>query len=119
MTDVARVSTWIDGYVRAWNSNDPADIAALFTPDAVYSTEPYREPRRGRDAIVRGWLDNRDEPGTTTFTWAPVSITDEIAVVTGTTTYPDRTFSNLWLIRLTADGVCTEFSEWWMEHPES
>jgi hypothetical protein len=25
------VQAWIDGYVRAWNSNDPADIRALFT----------------------------------------------------------------------------------------
>ena len=118
MSDEARVRAWIDGYLRAWNSNDPDDIGALFTADASYSTEPYREPRRGREAIVRGWLENRDEPGETTFTWQPVSITDEIAVITGTTTYPDRVFSNLWLIRLAPDGACREFSEWWMEHPD-
>jgi hypothetical protein len=37
-------------------------------------------------------------------------------VVTGTTTYPDRVFSNLWVIRLTPEGTCREFTEWWMEH---
>ncbi len=27
---VRRVQAWVDGYVRAWNSNDPADIRAIF-----------------------------------------------------------------------------------------
>jgi uncharacterized protein (TIGR02246 family) len=119
MTDLSHVTAWIEAYVRAWNTNDPNDIGALFTDDASYSTEPYRAPWRGREAIVRGWLEHRDEPGETTFTWQPVSITDEVAVIAGSTTYPDRVFSNLWLIRLTPDGTCREFSEWWMEHPES
>jgi hypothetical protein len=110
-------TTWIEGYVRAWNSNDPAEIGALFAEDAEYSTEPYRAPRRGREAIVQWWLDNEDAPGETTFTWQPVTITDDVAIITGTTTYPDRTFSNLWLIRLNGAGVCREFAEWWMEHP--
>jgi len=26
----ARVRAWVDGYVRAWNSNDPAAIGAQF-----------------------------------------------------------------------------------------
>ena len=38
MADV--VTTWIEGYVRAWNSNDPDDIGSLFTMDAEYSTAP-------------------------------------------------------------------------------
>jgi hypothetical protein len=117
MTDLAPVTAWIDGYLRAWNSNDPAEIGALFTEDATYRSEPYRQPHEGREDIVRFWLAHRDEPGQTTFTWEPLLITDELAVITGTTTYPDRTFSNLWLIRLAPDGACREFSEWWMEHP--
>src|SRR5687767_5642522 len=54
-----RVQAWIDGYVRAWNSNDPADIRALFTQDAAYLSEPYSRPWRGQDEIVRQWLDRR------------------------------------------------------------
>ena len=119
MEGLSRVTTWIDGYVRAWNSNDPADIGALFTVDATYATEPYRPPRRGREAIVAGWLENQDAPGETTFTWEPVCFAEDLAVIRGTTTYPDRVFSNLWLIRLTPEGTCREFTEWWMEHPES
>ena len=111
------VGEWIDGYVRAWNSNDPADISALFTDDATYQPAPYEEPVRGVSAIVERWLAHADNPGETTFTWHPVSITDEVAVIAGQTTYPGQTFSNLWLIRLAPDGRCREFVEWWMQHP--
>jgi uncharacterized protein (TIGR02246 family) len=119
MTDLSRVTTWIEGYVRAWSSNDPADIGGLFTEDAEYYTAPFRPPWRGREQIVAGWLGRKDEPGETTFAWHPVSITDEVAVIEGTTTYPDQTYSNLWVIRLDADGRCREFTEWWMEHATS
>jgi hypothetical protein len=54
-----RVRAWIDGYVRAWNSNDPADIRALFTQEAAYYTEPYGPPWEGRDEIVHQWLDRK------------------------------------------------------------
>jgi uncharacterized protein (TIGR02246 family) len=117
MTDKAAVSRWIDGYVRAWNTNDREHIAALFTEDAVYFTEPYHAPWKGRDQIVAGWLEKKDEPGETSFEWQPVSITDEVAVISGTTRYPENVFSNLWVIRFDPDGRCREFSEWWMEHP--
>jgi uncharacterized protein (TIGR02246 family) len=119
MTDLERVTTWINGYVRAWNTNDPADIRALFTADAEYYTAPFRTPWQGREQIVESWLELKDEPGEATFDWRPVAVTDEVAVIQGTTTYPAQTFSNLWVIRLGDDGRCRQFTEWWMEHPAS
>jgi hypothetical protein len=117
MTDLAQVSDWLDRYVRAWHSNDPADIAALFTDDAVYRGAPYEEGHHGAAAIVGDWLARQDAPGETTFSWRPIAITDDVAVIEGTTTYPTQVFANLWLIRLDADGRCREFTEWWMQHP--
>lgn len=113
------LSDWIPGYERAWASNDPEEIGALFTDDARYLTEPYAEPWQGRDAIVAGWLASRDEPDSYAFEWQPLVETPELAIVTGTTTYvsPPRTYSNLWLIRLDADGRCLDFVEWYMERP--
>jgi uncharacterized protein (TIGR02246 family) len=119
MTDLDRVATWIDGYVRAWNTNDPDDITALFTDDGEYYTAPFRPPWRGREDIVAGWLERKDEPGETTFEWQPTAVTDEVAIIEGTTVYPDETYSNLWVIRLDADGRCRQFIEWWMQHPVS
>jgi hypothetical protein len=119
MTELDTVSRWIDDYVRAWNSNDPADIGALFTDDGVYTTAPYSTPWRGRERIVAGWLERKDEPGETSFEWQPISITDEVTVISGTTRYPERVFSNLWVITFDPEGRCREFSEWWMEHPRT
>jgi hypothetical protein len=113
-----QIAAWVEGYVRAWNSNDPDDIGSLFSQEAVYRTEPYRPGIRGRAAIVVDWLDRRDEPGETTFDWQVLVATDDVAVVQGETTYrtPPRRYSNLWVIRLDANGRCAEFTEWWMEH---
>jgi SnoaL-like domain len=113
----ARLTRWMDAYRRAWNTNDRADIEALFAPDATYRAAPYEPARVGRDGIVSWWLAHQDQPGQTTFRWEAISVTDEVAVVEGTTTYPGQTFSNLWVIRLDADGICVEFTEWWMLHP--
>jgi uncharacterized protein (TIGR02246 family) len=113
------VSKWIDRYVVAWNSNDAEDIGQLFTEDATYYTEPFNKPWRGRGQIVEQWLLIKDEPGETTFEWEPVALTDEVSIIQGVTTYPDKTFSNLWLIRLDDEGRCREFTEWWMTQHDS
>ncbi len=116
--DNAALKSWVDAYVRAWDSNDPAAIGDLFADDAAYYTAPFREPWRGRAAIVASWLDRKDEPGTWSFRYEPLAIAGDLGVVRGWTRYadPPREYSNLWLIRLTPDGPCQEFTEWWMEH---
>ena len=109
------VSDWMAAYRRAWESNDPADIGALFTDDALYYNEPFTEPSRGREAIIREWIKRQDSPGSTSFSWKPVVETDDVAVVRCETDYGSVKFSNLWVIRLNADGRATEFTEWWMD----
>jgi hypothetical protein len=76
---------------------------------------------RGRAEIVRRWLERKDEPGDTTFRWRPLAVGPEVAVVQGETVYHSlhRTYSNLWVIRLDQEGRCTEFTEWWMQHPDA
>jgi uncharacterized protein (TIGR02246 family) len=112
------LTTWVDGYLQAWASNDPDDIGRLFTDDALYYTAPFREPWRGRDAIVSGWLDRKDEPGDYAFRYEVLAVAGDLGFVRGWTTYtnPPTGYSNLWVIRLAADGRCVEFTEWWMEH---
>ena len=118
MTDA--IEKWVNAYRAAWESNDSDDIRALFTEDASYLTAPFREPWRGHDEIVAGWLDARDEPGETTFEWRVLAQTDELAFVQGETAYrDDETYSNLWVIALDADGRATSFTEWWMEQPSA
>jgi ketosteroid isomerase-like protein len=109
---------WVAGYVAAWESNDPDQIGALFSDDAVYLTAPDADPWRGRDAIVAGWLEHLDEPDTWAFDWRVVHEDEGFVVVQGRTEYrADKDYLNLWIIRLDADGRATEFTEWYMPRP--
>jgi uncharacterized protein (TIGR02246 family) len=122
MTDRATAEDWVQRYLRAWATNDPQQIGELFTDDAAYYTAGFmREPWRGREAIVTGWLERKDEPGTWEFEYEVLGTDEDLAVVRGVTRYlpPDSsTYENLWLIRLDPDGRATEFIEYWMEHPK-
>lgn len=114
--DERGVRRWVDAYVKAWNSNAREDITALFTTKARYYTEPHAAPWEGHDAIVRGWLENKDEPGETTFEYRVIALDRDTAIVKGEATYknPPKRYSNLWEIRFD-DGRAREFVEWWME----
>lgn len=114
------VADWIDRYLRAWDSNDPADVRALFTPDAWYRFYPWGEPITGHDAITAAWLDHRDEAGDHTFTWEVVAIDGEVVVLQGRTVYGSgssagKDYKNLWVLRLAPDGRARDFTEWYME----
>ena len=118
MTSLDAVTAWVGNYRRAWESNDPQDIADLFAEDAAYFTEPFAKPWLGRDKIVAKWLKTRDEPGTTTFEWHPVIVTADLAIIQAVTKYPKKTYSNLWVLRLDNLGQARQFTEWAMRHPK-
>jgi len=118
VSDLSRLTGWIEDYVAAWNSNHEVEIAALFTEDAEYFTDPYTAPWRPRATIVAQWLKHRDRPGETTFSWDPLVVGSELNIITGRTTYPKQTYSNLWVIRLDPERRCSHFTEWWMLRPK-
>jgi ketosteroid isomerase-like protein len=106
---------WVRGYIAAWKSNDAKDIAALFTQDAIYSTGPFDEPWVGQQAILDGWIGIGDQPGDWTFEYEVLAVDGDLGVMHGNTVYKESgTFSNIWLIRLTDDGRCKEFREWFV-----
>ncbi|WP_324778181.1 nuclear transport factor 2 family protein, partial [Microterricola pindariensis] len=115
------ITRWVDGYRKAWLSNDPDDIRALFTEDAEYYTRPHREPWRGHEEIVTRWIENADGPGGSTFEWQPVLASPETAVVRGVTRYPgdNEIYHNLWVVQLSPDGRASSFTEWWMEESQA
>jgi uncharacterized protein (TIGR02246 family) len=38
---------WIEGWRRAWLAEDADGVAALYGEDAVFVSQPFREPHRG------------------------------------------------------------------------
>ena len=107
---------WVRQYLAAWASDDPDEIAALFTEDAEYHTGPFDEPWEGREKIVREWIARGDSDAQWEFDWSVVAFEDGVGVVQGHTVYtePDREYSNIWLVRLAGDGRAREYREWWV-----
>lgn len=115
---VETLERWVRAYCRAWESNEPTDIAALYSEGARYYQRPYFEPVEGRDAIVADWLERRDEPGDHRFRYEILGADGDTGFVRGWTSYADPPieYSNLWVVRLDESGQATEFIEWWMDH---
>ena len=122
--DEARFQHWLDGYVDAWRTYDPAAIGDLFSEDATYRYHPWdegEEALRGREAIVAAWLGHRDEPGSWTATYRPWLVAGDAAVAVGVSRYLGadretiaREYHNVFLSRFDAEGRCREFTELYM-----
>ena len=118
--DHAAFQVWLDRYIAAWRSADPAEIGALFSVDAEYFYGPYRDPVRGRDAILSDWTTDPDAPGSWEAEYRPLAVDGDVAVATGESRYANgRTYSNIFVCRFDGDGRCTEFREWFMERPRN
>lgn len=125
--DEAAVTAWLERYVAAWRSYNPAEIGALFANDAVYRFHPWDEDADaviGRAAIVADWLQTQDAPDSWTAEYRPWAVDAERAVAVGTSRYlatddaPEAVFHNVFLLRFDPDGRCTDFTDVYMRRPD-
>jgi ketosteroid isomerase-like protein len=124
MTTLAALSDWLDRYEQAWRNNDPDQIRDLFTDDAVYRWNPWDDDTvEGSDEIVQAWLEQPDDPDDWTLECEPLAVEGDLGVARCMTRYratakgPSRVFHNLWLVSLTDDGRCSEYTEYYMKEP--
>jgi SnoaL-like domain len=104
---------WLDGYVEAWRSDDPAVIAALFSDDALYRYDPFRDPIVGGAAIAADWLQSSDAPGSWEAEYRPYAVDGNRAVAVGETRYTSgEHFANVFVLEFADDGRCSSFTEW-------
>jgi uncharacterized protein (TIGR02246 family) len=121
------VEGWIAAYRRAWETDSPDDVAALFTEDAVYSPFPWPRGARqwqGRDTIVSKWIGRGDSKIGWRFDHRILAVEGDTAVIEGWTAYDrgegepwDEEYANVWLVRFAPDGRASEFAEWWVQKP--
>jgi hypothetical protein len=131
--DRSTVDRWLEAYVDAWKSYDPAAIAGLFADDVEYRYHPYDQPIRGRDAVVASWLgesdeesaSSRDSEGTYDASYRTFAVDGDTAVAVGTSTYLTepggpvaRIYDNCFLLRFDAEARCAEFTEFFMERKQ-
>lgn len=115
----AAAHEWMGRYLHAWETNEPDDIRSLFTEDAEYRDGPSTPPWVGHDAILAGWLGQKDDPGTWSFDYELTAIDRDVAVIRGRTGYPksaekSRHYDNLMVVRLDSDGRASSFTDWWV-----
>ena len=121
--DRKNLQLWLDKYVEAWRTYDPAQIGELFSEDALYFYSPWDEdnPIRGREAIVAEWRREPDASGSWEAHYAPLVIEGNVAVAQGRTRYIrpdgsiDRQFNNIFVLHFDKAGRCERFTEWYMQ----
>ena len=125
------VQRWLDRYVEAWKSYDPATIGDLFSADAEYRYHPWDEPETGRETIVTDWIapagntSGRDDEGTSHAAYRPWIVDGDRAVAVGTSDYftdstrstLDRRYHNVYLLQFDAEGRCGSFTEYYIKEP--
>jgi ketosteroid isomerase-like protein len=119
--ELSDLQSWIDAYVRAWESNDPQGVGDLFAEDARYYTHPFRDPWTGREAIIHNWTEHPDPPGSWKADYHALAVTGNTGVVRGKTSYfkkdgsIETEYANMYVVEFDDGGLATEFTEWFME----
>jgi hypothetical protein len=111
-----QVTSWLEGYERAWRTAGTAALEQLFDPQATYQLSPYEEPLRGLEAIAEMWEAERKGPDEAfTMDARLVAVEGDTAVARVEVAYaepPQRDYRDLWVIRFAADKRCIAFEEW-------
>ncbi len=119
--DLVDLQAWTDAYVRAWETSHPQAVGDLFAENACYYTHPFREPWKGREAIVRNWIEHPDPPGSWKASYRALAVNGPLGVIRGTTQYfkddgsIDAEYANIYVVEFDEDGRATEFTEYFIE----
>jgi ketosteroid isomerase-like protein len=124
MIDETRIRDWLAAYHHAWTTDDPQEVARLFTDDVLYYNAPFTEPLAGSDLVVEYWLEEAESGIPWSFEYQVLAQEGDLFVVRAVTTYPEGTqgaetpevFHNLWLVTLEGDRAA-EFVEYFMLVP--
>lgn len=116
------IDDWLAAYRRAWKTDAPEDVAALFTEDVRYSTAPYRKPLEGVEEVSSYWLGEKESGIPWTFEPRVLAQERDLYVVEVLVRYPEGEeggqgaveYRDIWLVRLAEDGRAREFVEYFM-----
>ena len=91
MIDEIRIRDWLAAYRHAWSTDDPEEVAALFSEDVRYFTAPYRTPLEGVQAVTDYWLGEHEGDIPWSFEYQVLAQEGDLFVVRAVTTYPQGT----------------------------
>jgi uncharacterized protein (TIGR02246 family) len=113
----AAARAWIDGWRRAWPARDAEAVAALYAPDAVYLSHPFREPHLGAAGVLEYARTAFAEEDLVEVTFGnPVAAGDRAAVAYWailTAGGKELTLAGITMLRFAADGRVADHRECW------
>ena len=117
MTAADAARRWARAWKHGWESLDPEPIIACYAPDALLSTEPFREPYRGREGVreyVTGALGEEEDP----HVWMSEPIVDgDRAAISWWASLredgADATLAGTSVLRFDGDGLVIEQWDAW------
>ena len=118
MTDArAAAARWAHAWTHAWEALDPEPIVALYAPDAVFSSEPYREAYRGPSG-VRSYVERvfREEEDVRVRVTTPIVDGDRAAISWWASLREDGadvTLAGTSVLRFDARGLVVEQWDAW------
>jgi ketosteroid isomerase-like protein len=118
MTSEGAARRWADTWARAWPAADLESIAALYGPDALFCSLPFRERQRARDYVA--WAFSEQAEAECRF-GEPIVSGDRAAVEWwGVVTGRDgsvETLAGTSMLRFDSDGRVIEQRDVWAVEP--
>ena len=109
---------WAEGYQRAWEADDPDAAAALYSPDCVFRSAPFREPEPPLAYARRVYPEARAED---VHFGEPVEEGDRAAVewwaILVTPDGAEQTIAGCSVLRFGEDGLAIESRDYWHMEP--
>jgi hypothetical protein len=109
---------WAEGYQRAWEANDPNAAAALYAPDCVFRSAPFREPESALEYTRMVFSEARAEA---VRFGEPVEEGDRAAVewwaVLVSPDGSEETISGCAMLRFDDEGLVAESRDYWHIEP--
>jgi ketosteroid isomerase-like protein len=108
---------WADVWKDGWEAKDTEAVVALYHPDVVFSTQPFRTPYRGR-AGVREYVSHAfdEEEGPRVWVGEPVTDGSRAAIewwAALTENGIETTLAGTSVLRFDADGLVVEQRDTW------
>ena len=120
------LNDWLEKYGRAWTKQDPDAAASIFAEDGTYAWGPFKEPIRGREAILSAWQHaTQGQQEDIRFEHEILSVTKDRGIARWWASMKVKStaqavrMEGIFLVTLTTGGLCTEFREWWNEDPQA
>jgi nuclear transport factor 2 (NTF2) superfamily protein len=121
VTPLEGARAWVEAWKDGWARHDPDVIAARYTPDCRFRSEPFRDLDHGREAAHAYATHSFEEERSARFFFGePIVAPDGRAAVEyrAVITAPDgsdTTIHGVSLLRIGPDGLVQEHRDTWAE----